>query len=443
MKSNLSSQRFTAFKNAVTIILLLLFTVISPSVLKAGTPGKIIWNYDFTRVNSAYMSRVTVSANMVVVPLGTEDMICLDLNTGKEIWKNPTSNPNTNTTKPAAFTLNNRIYTSENVSYTKGIMKCLDLNTGSLIWQFQTPQGENADIKYGRKQINCTPVVKNGKVYFHDFQGVIYCLDASNGSLIWKNDINVTLNRKKTESWKPDAYEYQGPIMVEGNSVFAVCTNRQLVCLNVSDGSKKWIKEFKGWRETDISLLGAFGGRVYALYAPWKKGASTETHNLIAIDSQTGKEIWKSPRLKGTYSRDLRVLNGNLMLTGGNALYGSAWNKSYLTFIDINTGRIISRKDLPFDIRSQAEFAEGKRYYIRWDFHGKGSTSTFSTLLYCDDAATGRNLWKTALIKNSNDWYYTGRTPKSRATSLLVERGLAFVTINNQLWCIQTGESGN
>lgn len=426
------------YRNRTPGILCLVFFLYLPAAVSA-TPGTILWKYVWGNGGSGNLTQAAVSGDFAVIPVGVNEVAAIHLSTGRLAWQIKSAAPQINSWNPVAAIWNNRVYLPDNANYAAAKMKCLDLKTGRLLWQYTPPAGTHPGVEYNRKQIMSRIPVKNGRIYFSDFQGVIYCLDALSGQLHWRSDVNALLNRKQTHSWKLTAYGYQGELYIEGDCIIGRTNNLDLVCLNLADGSKRWTKSFTGWRESDIDILGAAGGRVYIVYAPWKHGARKEAHTLVAINTVSGREVWRSPRLPGTESNSLEMINGRLELTGINALYGSPDHLSYLTRLHPSTGRIIGLRKLWFSMRSAARIEAGRRYYLRWDFHGQGVTRTFDMVLYCEDAENGRFYWKRPLLVKSRDWYHSGRVPKTRAAAITVQDGRAVVSIEHTVWCVQTG----
>lgn len=428
-------------KGSLLIIAILLLTASSV----VANPGKILWKYEFTRLPEAYMSKPTVAGNRVYISTAMGDLIALNVNNGSELWKNLTANPNRNIQGPAVALHGNRIYLQNLDDYTKGVMNCYDAAAGRVIWTFYTTKGTNPNVRYGRRQIKSVPVYYNGRLYFHDYQGIVYCLNALTGALIWKSDINVILKIQASRSWsnalnrvfesKPEAIEYRTPIIIEGERLFTATHSGLMVCLNLADGSKRWIRDF----QSNLNLRGVFNGRVYAVYAPWIGGPAKKEHTMICFDASSGQQLWKSARLPGTETHSLFLINGQLDMTCINALFGSPAHLSYRVRINPSTGRIIYRQNLPFDTRSKVLIENNKRYYLRWDFKGYGDQRSFDYVLYCEDASSGRFLWKTPVIVNSRNWYFSGHVPKSKLNGLAAANGRAFVTVNKTIWCIQTG----
>lgn len=425
----------------------------------SSNAGKLLWKYEYLRMKpdhyteSIYMSSPTVFENLVIAPLGNEDIVALSLETGKEVWVNTTNNPNQNTHKPAATLWRGRIFTPDNYYYPGGVFKgeldCLDAATGKLLWQFKTPAGEDPNVKYSRRQIAQPPVIKNDKLYFTDFQGVIYCLNPLDGSLIWKTDINVILNKQSPSSggFQQDAREFEEPFFVGEKSLCATDNDGHLISVDLETGRENWSKTFTVYRREDICLLDVFRSRVLMVYMPWRMGASLLAHKIYAFDEDSGRTLWESKRLPGSDTLGAQLLKNEITVTNINALFGTDSRTNYETRIDLLTGKIKSSKRRRTYSITPGYIVDGRRYDIRYEIHPPQSpdklwTATFNEVLYCDDAVTGKTIWKYGLVNNSNDWYREGTEPRGWGWRLSFHDGKAFAVTKAEIYCIDLGKPG-
>lgn len=78
----------------------------------------------------------------------------------------------------------NKVYIVGHAS-DSDIIKCLDLKTGTTAWDFTYPDPGNSNFGYTR----ATPSVSKGLLVTLSRQGLVFCLDAKTGKLIWKRDL--------------------------------------------------------------------------------------------------------------------------------------------------------------------------------------------------------------------------------------------------------------
>jgi outer membrane protein assembly factor BamB len=66
-------------------------------------------------------------------------------------------------------------------------LRCLKSETGEALWSFDYPT--NYDDFYGYNNgPRCSPVVHDGRVFIYGPEGMLHCLDAVSGALVWKVD---------------------------------------------------------------------------------------------------------------------------------------------------------------------------------------------------------------------------------------------------------------
>jgi outer membrane protein assembly factor BamB len=141
---------------------------------------------------------------------------------------------------------------------------CLDARDGSELWHF-----------FANGPIRFAPAVYDNKVYFGSDDGYVYCLNAVDGSLIWK--------KKATAS---------SELMFANGRMVSVCPVRTAVM--VDDGIAYW------------------GAGLFA-------GAQTGLDRYIcACDAVNGNEIWKKSPPKPTQGYPLASTN-NLYMPAGKS----------------------------------------------------------------------------------------------------------------------------
>jgi outer membrane protein assembly factor BamB len=125
--------------------------------------------------------------------------------------------------------------TKRNQLQGKERVLCLDAKTGNELWkhEYDCPYG----ISYPAGP-RCTPTVDGGKVYTLGAMGDLFCLDAANGSVIWSKDLPET---------------YKAPLPLWGYAGHPLVYKDLLICMAGGEGSA-----------------------------------------VVALDKQTGKEVWKA-----------------------------------------------------------------------------------------------------------------------------------------------------
>jgi outer membrane protein assembly factor BamB len=195
----------------------------------------------------------------------------------------------------------------------------LDAASGKELWAATTgpasfPKGgdSGAPGNNGGDGPRSTPAFSANRVYVYSADMVLYCLDAAKGTPVWKKDILKELSGRNI-SWKCA----MSPV-IDGNLVF------------VAGG---------GPGESMLALEKATGA------VAWKTGDDTMTHatptvatihgvrqviflmksGLIAVESATGKELWKFPVTFRTATGCSPVVSGDTVFcTAGYEVGGTA-----------------------------------------------------------------------------------------------------------------------
>jgi outer membrane protein assembly factor BamB len=119
----------------------------------------------------------------------------------------------------------------------------------------------------------------------------VYALNLADGAIVWSTKIGP--------AWDDDYGGPRGTPAVDGDSVYAIGTEGEVVCLKASDGSLKWersmTRDFGGqmmsqWKFAESPLVD--GDKV--LFTPGSFGAT-----MVAVDKRTGKDIWRAGTSRG------------------------------------------------------------------------------------------------------------------------------------------------
>ena len=223
----------------------------------------------------------------------------------------------------------NQIYIGD----VSGSFYALDTESGDIVWSFQ-----GAGAIYG------TAAVYQNKLVFTSADSVIYCLNSDDGSIIWKYKtgdalVSVPLIADEVvyvgasdgvfraldmrhgeliwEYKKVGSYVETRPLLYQNKVIFGAWDGR-LYALNQLSGHLEWL-----W----------IGEKTNPLYSPaacWPVAAAgmafitAPDRFLTAIDTKTGKTIWRNNRWK---FRETIGLSGD-----GNTVYGRSMTDSVVAF---------------------------------------------------------------------------------------------------------------
>ncbi len=165
------------------------------------------------------------------------------------------------------------------------IVSCLDLSSGRLIWKdsYPVPYTMNPAATGHGKGPKSTPVVSEGRLYTFGITGVLSCFDTKTGRLIWRNEFS-----KEFKETSPLFGVSMSPL-VDGGLVIANVGGHDQGALSAFDaltGALKWSCKGDGPGQAS-PIIADFGG---------VRQVVTQTQNhLISVDVSDGKLLWSIP----------------------------------------------------------------------------------------------------------------------------------------------------
>jgi len=182
-------------------------------------------------------------------------------------------------------------------------VRCLDAKTGELLWTQAYERPYQLSYPGGPR---CTPAISDGKVYALGAEGNLTCLNAADGSVVWRKDLPREY-KVPTQIWGHAAH----PLVV-GDLVYCLAGGEgtMVVALDKNTGEQKW---------------GALSGQEPG-YCPPNLIEHAGRRQLIVwtadtlngLDPASGKEFWSIP-LKPAYG-----LSSSMPRQVGDHLYASA-----------------------------------------------------------------------------------------------------------------------
>jgi len=306
------------------------------STSKAPNTNNVLWIYtaeDFVRTSPAIVDNKVYFGTGISFYSEADSMLCLDAETGEEIWKLYFNSGMTSS--PAVF--DKKVYFGAD----KGVY-CVNADDGDILWIYETSD-YNKDM-----------VVFSNKVYVQLNDGM-YCLNATTGEKIWNDN---------------ESSGYSVPAVADGR-VFVVAYidmpeyNCGLLCLDAETGERIWICGYHGNAQAIPSVV---NNKVFF------KGDAGST--IWCLDATTGETIWVTDNLGcGGNDYGLAVAN-NKVFCGFPNFDGSG------TFycLDADTGNMLWSFDTNYHISSAPVVADDKVYI--------GANE-----VYCLFVENGRELW--------------------------------------------------
>jgi len=299
-----------------------------------ATNGEIIWRYQTPPGNTIIASPAVYQGKVFIGAPNPEPgcMYCLDVDTGEEIWVSQAID-----FPVSAVVYNDRVY----FGAKDFNVYCLDANNGTVIWKYTT-EGHNEHYIY--------VIIYDGKLYAGGEDG-LYCLNIKNGSLIWK--------------YPTDKLIFSTPCTANGNIYFGA-DDGILYCLNATYGEKIW--DFDGMKNSYIRSSPAYAdGKIYI--------SPVEYDKVFCLDATSGEKIWDFNTVSEVWSSPA-IADGKVYigLESGEFLCfgGESDNKPPITPKEI-FGPTTCKLDVKYKYNTTTFDPNGDQLYYKWEWYSGGT----------------------------------------------------------------------
>lgn len=186
------------------------------------------------------------------------------------------------------------------------ILRCLEAGSGKELWQEKYDALGATGPASGFSGPRCSPTVADGKVVTLGVRGVLSCLDAASGKLLWRKD--------DFPSAMPRFFTSSSPLVADGLCVAEVGGGSQggIVAYDLTTGNEKWKWTGDSPAYASPVLMTAGGAKLVV--------AQTET-KMLALSLADGKLVWETPfAVQGRgYNAASPIVDGQTIIyTGSN-----------------------------------------------------------------------------------------------------------------------------
>ncbi|QDS86296.1 outer membrane biogenesis protein BamB [Rosistilla ulvae] len=210
---------------------------------------------------------------------------------------------------------NNRVYQHARQGVDE-VLRCVDLATGKEIWK-QTHAVPFKASSGGERHGNgpkSTPILADGRIFTMSSLGDISAWDAETGELLWRSGYG-----KRFSQNHPNWGVSTSPV-IDGDHVVAHFGNDDegaLIALDVKTGEEVWSQGNDGAAYSSPLVVEIHGVRQIV---DWNHRA------LVGVDSRSGEALWEFPLPQFTSNQNMPTPtfhNGRILLGGENrGIYG-------------------------------------------------------------------------------------------------------------------------
>jgi len=235
-----------------------------------------------------------------------------------------------------------------------GFLFCAEAETGKEIWKFEMGGA-----------ISVAPAIYDGKIYAGQQGGerFFYCLDAETGELVWKQTV-------------PGGWVW-GSAAADDGMVYVPTVNGYAVCLDADTGHIIWMYPMAKSLPAEPAIDGDL---VY--FSSW-------SHSLYAFDKKTGDVVWKQNGI-GLDSGTLVARDGKIHLPN---------NKDMFKYLDGKTSEVLCDGIKDSEVKGNVRnfnatpvAYKDNAYYTARAGTGLGGIP-MATRVYCIDYKTAKVHW--------------------------------------------------
>ncbi|MFY9152703.1 MAG: PQQ-binding-like beta-propeller repeat protein [Prolixibacteraceae bacterium] len=184
------------------------------------------------------------------------------------------------------------------------VLLCLDAISGKEIWQNKYPAITVTGPSASHPGPRSTPAVAEGKIVTLGVGGVLSCLDATSGKLVWRKENTSNLN--------PPFFTAMSPMIVNGKCIAFLGGKESgtIFAFDLVTGSETWKWAGDGPTYSSPVVMTIDGKKQLVVY--------TEK-NLVGLDAADGKLLWKvdAPCQNRFYNAATPVVLGQTVIITG------------------------------------------------------------------------------------------------------------------------------
>ncbi len=246
---------------------------------------------------------------------------------------------------------------------------CFDAKTGATIWK--QSYATKLDDKYYEGGPSATPTVDfeggSDRVYAFSKRGLLLCLDAAKGGVVWSNNVMESL-KVAMPSWG-----FASSVLVEGDRCL-VNAGMAGAAFDKKSGKVLWSSGTEAAGYSTPVPFDTGGDRIVALFLK---------RHVAAVRVQDGEELWRHP-WKTSYdvnAADPIIADGKVFISSGYG-YGGA-------LLNVSSGK----PELVWENKNMRNHFNGCVLINGFLYGFDGDADNSATGLKCVELATGSVKW--------------------------------------------------
>ena len=247
------------------------------------------------------------------------------------------------------------------------VILCLNAESGTEQWRNEYTAAAVTGAGARHPGPRSTPALSNGKIVTIGVSGILSCLDAGSGELLWRKDPFPGI--------VPMFFTSMSPMIEDGLCIAHLggADNGAIIAYDMDTGNELWRWAEEGPDYGSPALLKISGRKL--IVTPTEK-------SIVAVDLADGKLIWKLPFLpqRRAYNAATPIVNGNTVI------YSGAGRGTNAVKIEKQGEEFIVSKLWANDELSVQFSTPVLKQDLLYGYTNTGS-------LFCIDALTGQTAW--------------------------------------------------
>ncbi len=169
--------------------------------------------------------------------------------------------------------------TKQKISSSERVL-CLDQKTGKELWKHEYDCPYQISYPAGPR---CTPLVHEGKLYTLGAMGDLFCFEADTGKIVWQK------NLVKEYKTKPALWGYAAHPMIDGKKLITLAGGEgsHVVALDKDTGKEIWKAGQQPQQGYSPVLITEAGGKRQMIVSGVK--------SIYSVNPETGEQYWTTP----------------------------------------------------------------------------------------------------------------------------------------------------
>ena len=249
----------------------------------------------------------------------------------------------------------------------KEVILCLNASNGTEVWRDDYTAPEVTGPAARHPGPRSTPAVADGKIVTLGVSGILSCLDAGSGELLWRKD--------PFPGVVPMFFTSLSPLIADDMCIAHLggAGNGAMIAYDLNSGNEQWRWDEEGPDYGSPVLLNVQGKKLIV---------SLTEKSIVGVDLSNGKLLWTIP-----FPPQRRAYNASTPLVKGNTvIYSGAGRGTYAVQIEMQGDEFLIK-----EIWANSELAVQYNSPVLKEDILYGYSSTGS--LFCIDALNGQTAW--------------------------------------------------